>query len=178
MNHAEVRHRCESLVDDVLRQTGIPQPWDINEWLDCLERARGRGIDLCALTWKPGDATGAWQPRDDHDVIAYPANTSGYHQNHIILHEIGHMLFQHSSRCTLSYEEARRIAPDLDANAYAHQLDHRDGTVEEYEAEQFAHILHARVTAQSVPPPRNYRPPQDGTTASLVARLTATFGEP
>ncbi|WP_298183373.1 hypothetical protein [Saccharomonospora sp.] len=162
----------------MLNRTGIPQPWDINEWLNCLERARGRDIDLCALTWEPGDATGAWQPRGDHDVIAYPANTSGYHQNHIILHEVGHMLFQHPSRCVLSRKEARRIAPNLSANAFTHLFGRAHGTVEEYEAEQFAHILHARVTTRSVPRSRNYRSPQDDTTASLAARLADTFDEP
>jgi hypothetical protein len=145
---SELRARCHLRVDDLLHHTGLPCPWDINQFLDRLERHRGRDIDLCALTWHPGLSCGAWLPRPDHDVIAYPTNTSGFHQDHIILHEVGHMISQHRGRCLLSQEEAQRIAPALAPAALAHLLD-RSGEAEEHEAETIASLIHQRAYARS-----------------------------
>jgi hypothetical protein len=140
-----LRVRCHQRVDDLLQHTGIPYPWDINQFLDRLERHRGRDIDLCAISWTIGDSCGAWQQHDDHDVIAYADNTSGFHQDHIILHEIGHMISQHRGRCVLSQDEAQRIAPDLAPAAFAHLLQRSTGDAEEYEAETIASLIHQRV---------------------------------
>lgn len=178
VTRSDVRRRCEALVDEVLRATGVPQPWSLNEWLDRLERVRGRDIDLCALTWAPGDPTGAWQSHPDHDLIAYPHNTASYHQDHIILHEIGHMLFEHTGQCVLSDEEARRLAPSLRASAFVHLFGRTAVAEEENEAEQFAHLLRARVAALSVPRSRHHRTPPNRATAATVARLTTAFDRP
>ncbi|WP_307845905.1 hypothetical protein [Saccharomonospora sp. NB11] len=176
MTHSDTRRRCEELVETVLSRTGIPQPWNLNDWLDRLERVRGRDIDLCAVPWSPGEPTGAWQRHADYDLIAYPDNTAGFHQDHIILHEVGHMLFEHSGRCVLSDEEARRIAPDLRPDAFTHLFGRTSTAVEEDEAEGFAHLVHARVAAaRAVPPPRRHRTPPNRSSQTMVARLTTTF---
>ncbi len=142
---SRLRARCQQRVDDLLQRTGVPHPWDINQFIDRLERHRGRDIDLCAISWTVGDSCGAWQQRPDHDVIAYAENTSGFHQDHIILHEIGHMISQHQGRCVLSEEEAQRIAPDLAPAAFAHLLDRSTSEAEEHEAETIASLIHQRV---------------------------------
>jgi hypothetical protein len=139
-----LRVRCHQRVEDLLRHTGLPHPWDINQFLDRLECHRGRAIDLCAVTWHPGVSCGAWLARPDHDVIAYAQNTSGFHQDHIILHEVGHMISQHRGRCVLSDEEAHRIAPDLTPAAFAHLLGRSGAQAEEYEAETIAALIHQR----------------------------------
>ena len=104
----KLRARCRQRVDDLLGHTGIPDPWDVNEFLDRLERHRRRDIDLCAITWSPGNSCGAWQQHPDHDVIAYAENTSGFHQDHIILHEVGHMIS--STAVAASYPRNRPSA--------------------------------------------------------------------
>ncbi|MGH3823722.1 MAG: hypothetical protein ACRDRA_12975 [Pseudonocardiaceae bacterium] len=139
-----LRARCHQRVDDLLQHTGVPYPWDINQFLDRLERHRGRDIDLCAIAWSPGDSCGAWHQHPDHDVIAYAENTSGFHQDHIILHEVGHMISLHRGRCVLSEEEAQRIAPDLAPTALAHLLERTTGQAEEHEAETIAALIHQR----------------------------------
>ncbi len=144
-----LRARCQQRVDDLLRHTGLPYPWDINQFLDRLERHRRRDIDLCAIAWSPGDSCGAWQQRPDHDVIAYAENTSGFHQDHIILHEVGHLISQHRGRCVLSQEDAQRIAPDLAPAALAHLLDPCGGQVEEHEAETIAALIHQRARVRT-----------------------------
>ena len=141
---SELRAHCHQRVDDLLSHTGLPCPWDINQFLDRLEHHRGRDIDLCAVTWSAGDSCGAWEQRHDHDVIAYAENTSGFHQDHIILHEVGHMISNHRGRCVLSQEQAHRIAPDLAPAALAHLLDRSGAQAEEQEAEMIAALIHQR----------------------------------
>jgi hypothetical protein len=168
-----IRARCHQRVDDLLRHTGLPYPWDINQFLDRLERHRGRDIDLCAIAWTLGNSCGAWQPRDDHDVIVYAENTSGFHQDHIILHEVGHMISQHRGRCVLSKDEAQRIAPDLTPAALAHLLERSGGQAEEHEAETIAALIHQRARAR----PQlaiDLMPPAD---AQRLTRVEYVFGE-
>lgn len=170
---SSLRARCQQRVDDLLQHTGIPHPWDINQFVDRLERHRGRDIDLCVISWTVGDSCGAWQQREDHDVIAYTENTSGFHQDHIILHEIGHMISQHHGRCVLSEDEAQRIAPDLAPAAFAHLLDRSTGEAEEHEAEMIASLIHQRVRVRpqlaiDVLPPA---------AAQRLARVEYIFGE-
>lgn len=145
MRAASLRARCERRVDELLAGTGVPRPWNIDAFLDRVEHHRGRGIDLCAVSWTPGDSTGAWQRCADHDVLAYPENTSGPHQDHVILHELGHVISQHRGRCVLSVEQAQRIAPDLGARAFAHLLHRASDPAEESEAELIAVLLSRRV---------------------------------
>jgi hypothetical protein len=149
MTHAvdwyALRARCHQRVSDLLQHTGMPRPWDINEFLDRLERYRGRDIDLCAVPWTTGSNSGAWRQHRDHDVIAYPANTSGIHQDHIILHEIGHMISAHRGRCVLSDDDAQRLAPGLTPAGFAHLLDRSHAEIEEHEAEMIASLIHHQI---------------------------------
>jgi hypothetical protein len=168
-----LRARCQQRVDNLLQHTGIPNPWDINQFLDRLERHRGRDIDLCAISWTAGDSCGAWQQREDHDVIAYAENTSGFHQDHIILHEIGHMISEHCGRCVLSEDEAQRIAPDLAPAAFAHLLDRSTGEAEEHEAEMIASLIHQRVRVR----PQLAVDVLPTTATQRLARVEYIFGE-
>jgi hypothetical protein len=168
---ARLRGRCEQRVDGLLRHTGVPRPWDINEFLDRLERYRGRDIDLCSVTWTLGDSTGAWQRRRDYDLIAYPDNTSGFHQDHVILHEIGHLISAHEGQCVLTESDAQRLAPHLAPAALAHLLERSHGDAEEHEAELIAMLIYQR--AQDKPPIGRDVPDRD---ADRLARVADIFG--
>lgn len=171
MDRIELRARCERRVDQLLGRTGLPRPWNINAFLDRLEQHRDRGIDLCAIPRTSGGCSGAWQRHADHDVIAYAANTSGFHQDHIILHEIGHMIAEHRGRCVLSEQQAQAIAPDLAPAAFAHLLDRSAGQAEEHEAETIASLIHQR--ARERPRVADDVAPAD---ARRLARVEYIFG--
>lgn len=167
-----LRTRCQQRVDDLLQHIGVPQPWDINEFIDRLERHRDRAIDLCAISWTEGGSAGAWQGRPDHDVIAYAANTSSFHQDHIILHEIGHMISQHRGRCVLSEDDAQRIAPDLAPAAFAHLLDRSNAEAEEHEAEMIASLIHQQARER----PQVAAEVTPTATAQRLRRIDEIFG--
>lgn len=154
-----------ALVRTVLAEVGLPRPWSVNDFLDRLEPWWGREIDLCAVQWRLGQSTGAWQRGEDHDVIAYPLNTTSAHQDHIIGHELGHMLLAHQGQCVLSVAEAQQLAPNLSAAGLGHLLNQSSLAAEEGEAEQFATLLLTQVAAPSRRP-----------SSPLAARVEATFG--
>ncbi|MFD2414819.1 hypothetical protein [Amycolatopsis pigmentata] len=165
-----LRERCARRVSEIEHGVGIPDPWSADEFIDRLERLRGREIDLCAVSWVSGESTGAWRRYADHDVIAYAANTSSIHQDLIILHEVGHLVLDHQGQCVLSVEDAQRLAPDLAPAAFAHLLDRVHGATEEHEAEMIATMILARIAAQR----RRTRPV--GARADLADRIETTFG--
>lgn len=164
-----VRRQCARQVEVIERAVGIPDPWSVNVFLDALERFRGRDVDLCAVSWTPGESTGAWACYPDHDVIAYAANTSPLHQDMIILHEVGHLLFAHRGRCLLAVDDVQRLAPDLRPAAFVHLLDRAQGVVEEHEAEMLATLILRRVATR-----RSHASAGVGT--DLVGRIHAAFG--
>lgn len=140
-----------ALARTMVTEVGMPRPWSIDGFLDRLEAWRGREIDLCGLPWERGRSTGLWQRRADHDVIAYPTNTTGAHQDHIIGHELGHMLLEHSGQCVLSTGEAQQLAPSLAPAALGHLLNHAGVAVEEDVAERFATLLLTHTVAPARP---------------------------
>jgi hypothetical protein len=74
----------------------LPEPWGIDELCEQLAEQRGRELvvypaDLPALPF------GLWYDDGKRDYVIYRAGTRGYHRDHIILHEICHMLARHNT---------------------------------------------------------------------------------
>ncbi|MFE3861862.1 hypothetical protein ACFXPT_15665 [Streptomyces goshikiensis] len=75
-----------------LQALGINPPLDVEELCQALSRRRGRPLYLReAPLPKPG-CSGIWAEYADYDVILYQQETTRLHQDHIILHEVGHIL--------------------------------------------------------------------------------------
>ncbi|MGW4771535.1 hypothetical protein ACWEO2_26240 [Nocardia sp. NPDC004278] len=82
----------------------IPSPWDLDSYLTAVASYRHRPItlrptDTTALAGTGcGTGSGLWIARRDDDIIVYDRATSRWHAQHIILHEIGHMLLEHDQQ--------------------------------------------------------------------------------
>lgn len=78
----------------------LPNPWNVETYLADVAAHRGRSI---ALRPVPGEllaekgcrGKGLWVSRNHDDIIVYDADVTGRNAEHIILHEIGHMLLGH-----------------------------------------------------------------------------------
>ncbi|WP_409464121.1 hypothetical protein [Amycolatopsis sp. GA6-003] len=167
-----VRARARDRVRDLLRHVPAPRPWSMNAWIDRLERHRGRDIDLVAVDYAPGQPSGAWQRHDDFDLIAYAAGTSPLHQDHIIAHEIAHLLCEHRGECVLTDAEAATLAPDLSAHLLSHLLTRVTTNADEYEAELFAVFLMSAATADDA----QLRPGASGPAADRARRFASLLG--
>ncbi|MEV7090153.1 hypothetical protein AB0O07_30440 [Streptomyces sp. NPDC093085] len=80
------------LIRRELQDLGVTPPLDVAELCQSLSRRRGRPLFLReAPLPKPGPS-GMWAEYDTYDVILYQQETTRLHQEHIILHEVGHIL--------------------------------------------------------------------------------------
>lgn len=97
-----------------LRDLGIHPPLDVEELCKALSRRRGRPLYLReAPLPKPGP-TGMWVEYDDYDVILYQQETTRLHQDHIKLHEMGHILVAEAEDAEQAPAEAAEQTPALD----------------------------------------------------------------
>lgn len=87
---------------------------------------------------------GLWLAGEHADVICFEQNTSALHQEHIILHELGHILHEHTGAETL-----QDLFPNLsDATLRIMLARQHDAFSQrhEREAEQFAYAVLARAS--------------------------------
>jgi hypothetical protein len=136
--------------DDMLalaRTLPIPVPWDRDVFIQNLARQRGRPIRLIATSPLIEGPCGLLLARHDDDVIIHAAGTSEYHKDHIVCHEVAHMVLGHVSgdqRIDTTGASAlwRNMLPDIDPATVQAVLGRKTFVDEqEQEAERFAHIL-------------------------------------
>ncbi|WP_086661591.1 ImmA/IrrE family metallo-endopeptidase [Lentzea kentuckyensis] len=125
----------------------LPRPFDVHELCRRLSAERGRPIVLTSLPMTLLGPCGLWLAGERADIICYEQNTSVLHQEHIILHELGHILHEHSGAETMS-----ELFPDLGGETLrimmARQHDTFSGRAER-QAENFAYKVLGRASRAS-----------------------------
>ncbi|MGW3207575.1 regulator component [Streptomyces sp. NPDC001135] len=86
---------------------------------------------------------GLWMGTDNADYIFYEARTAPLHREHIILHEIGHVLCDHHRGATRRAEDLTGpLVGDLKANVVNRLMARTSYTTsEEQEAEMIASLI-------------------------------------
>ncbi|MBF6071398.1 MULTISPECIES: hypothetical protein [Nocardia] len=136
----------EARLGDATRTVPLPSPWDVNEYLARVAAHRGRSISLRPvpaelLAGNGCRGAGLWVSRRFDDIIVYDAEATDRNADHIILHEIGHMLLGHGPADDAP--TAAELPPELAALVPAVPGQHVLGRAEfgqdrEQEAEVFA----------------------------------------
>lgn len=140
-NVRKLIRRCRAAVD----QLDLPEPFDVGELCRRTGNARGRPITVAPLPLSGAAPCGLWLGTPSTDLIFFEANTSPAHQNHIILHELGHVLC-HEQNGALDEDLLRALFPNLSPELVRNALGRtRYSAVEEQEAEIFAHLVLERV---------------------------------
>jgi hypothetical protein len=119
----------------------IVPPLRVDVLCEHLGQRRGRPIRLLAYPLPVPGPFGLWLDAGIADYIVYQAETTPMHQDHIILHEVGHILADHDSD---DADEAywRQALPDLSPEMIKRALrrTHYD-TQAEQQAELVATII-------------------------------------
>jgi hypothetical protein len=89
----ELRRRCRRL----LRELDIQPPLDVPELCRRVGDRRGKPIVPVAHPIPVPGPFGAWIATEQADYLLYQQETSPAHQDHIVLHELGHLLAGHPS---------------------------------------------------------------------------------
>ncbi|MGI5213478.1 hypothetical protein [Plantactinospora sp. CA-290183] len=109
-------------------------------------RQRNRPIRLLAMPLHEARPCGIWLSLPDADLIAYEANTTRMHQDHIVAHELAHVICGHSVLGDERRLDTRALFPDLDPALVRTLLGRSHYSDEqEREAEVLASLLLSRV---------------------------------
>lgn len=166
-----MRRRCARL----LRQYHVPKPFDVRKFTAGIEEQRGRRIVLVPTPTKSRSPCGLWLSTDGCDYIFFEAGTSPLHQMHIILHELGHMLCEHSGVNPYGAEFLRTALPTIDPEAVRRVLGRSAFTADdEREAEVFATLVGQKGEITEVAHAVIELPPD---TAQMLSRLAAGLAE-
>lgn len=136
----------EAHFGDAARTVRLPTPWNLNTYLAEVAAHRKRSIALRPvaadlLTENGCRGKGLWVARAHDDIIVYDADATDRNAEHIILHEIGHMLLGHDDFDTEPERAALppSLAASLPSLGYRQVLGRAEfGTEREQEAEVFA----------------------------------------
>ncbi|MBW5420697.1 hypothetical protein GKQ77_03815 [Streptomyces sp. BG9H] len=132
----------------------LPASGDIAELCACLGERRGRPIHLLPIAMRAAQPCGLWIASDQADFIVFEARTTRPHQEHIIVHELAHMICGHRSSSSLDDATARLVFPDLDPKLVRDILGRTNySDTQEREAEMVASlILTTRNSGLTAPP--------------------------
>lgn len=165
----QLQEQCAERV----RQLDVPIPFDLSALCDSVGRSRGRDVELVPMPLPAESPCGMWVDGDTVDLIFYDTQTSAPHAEHIVLHELGHLVCEHEP-VSLSEEDASRLVlPHLDPQSVQRVLGRSAySAVEEQEAELVATLIGQRVErTQAVS-----RPAPDSTAARLARALEGPSG--
>ncbi|WP_199847974.1 hypothetical protein [Streptomyces dysideae] len=134
--------------EDLLASLDIPDPFDVQVFCDRLAAQRGRALHLHSVPGISGtDAPcGVWIATEKADHIFHEAATSPLHQDHIILHEIAHMVLGHTSILDGVQSGGGGLFADIDPVTVRSFLTRPSyGTDDERDAERLAGLIASRV---------------------------------
>lgn len=103
---SSTRDRLGSLVS----RLGLPDDWSVEEFIEAVERMRGRRIVQLPLPERsPVGLCGLWLARPDDDLVLHRRCWDPTMEKHMVAHEVAHMLLGHD-RLTSPRELATMLA--------------------------------------------------------------------
>ncbi|MGW4503629.1 hypothetical protein ACWENO_03225 [Streptomyces sp. NPDC004436] len=107
-----VERDLHRLIRNELQDLGITPPLDVFKLCEALSKRRGRPLYLREYPLPKPGPSGMWVEYDGYDVIIYQSETTRLHQEHILLHEVGHILVaEHEAAAAEAAGEASEDAP-------------------------------------------------------------------
>ncbi|WP_410658239.1 hypothetical protein [Amycolatopsis sp. lyj-112] len=124
-----------------LVRLGVDRPVGMVELCRVLGESRGRAIRLVPFPMEVPGPYGLWMSTASADYIVFQAETTKVHQEHIIAHELGHILAGHQGEED-DEEIWARLMPDIAPGVLRRLLKrtHYD-SAQEREAETIATLL-------------------------------------
>ena len=167
--------RCQGLLRDVR----VPDPFDVDAFCDDLSQSRGRPIHVLPQPGAVTDGTpcGVWIATAAEDVIFVEPGVAPLHREHIILHEVGHMICDHEPASPVARGLTGRLMPHLSPALVTRVLGRTSyATAQEQEAEMVATMIGSRITQRTSEYP--VEPEQSDDVVAVLGRLSRVLGSP
>ena len=166
MTERALRKHCET----TLRALDIEPPLRVPVLCERLGARRGRPIRLVPYPLPVPGPSGLWLASPTADYVLHQRYTSTAHQDHIVLHEVGHIIAGHAT-VELDDETLSLLDPDTLRAAIGDALGRTCyDTEREREAELVATIVLTRAAVLAAITPRPERDPG-------ARRLQVALGE-
>ncbi|MDX3227821.1 hypothetical protein [Streptomyces sp. ME19-01-6] len=170
MRVGRIRRRCKQLI----KELGLPATTDLPGLCDLVAGRVGRPVHLVPMSLG-GVVSGMTASTDEGFWIFYELRTSPWHQTHIVLHEVGHLLLGHDQDPAVTEDALRMWAPSVDVTTAMRRLGmtadfarhHCYDDLTERETEVLGTLLMERV----VPASPDDRLPLEGRAAELATAL-------
>lgn len=160
---------------ELARALPLPTPWDLRTFVAELSEARGRPVELRQVSTVESESPcGALISLADRDVIGYVPSTP-LHEEHIILHEVGHLVCGHSDTKLADSPMVAALVPDLSPELIRSVLG-RSPSAFDAAAEQQAELvasLYLYLAGRAPAPPRRMRKP--AAPGRTLREIQATF---
>lgn len=139
MERRHLRRKC----GDLIRSLNLAVPFSVEDLCQQIAERRQRRIRLAPLAFPTSGPAGLLVCTASVDYVFYEAHTTITHQTHVVVHELGHLLWGHASTgpCEGGDHDAggSLVPDDIDPALVEHMLGRtqysRPG---EYAAEYFA----------------------------------------
>jgi len=167
MDFRKLRLRCEARLEEL----DLPVPFSARMLCSMLEDKRGRPIVLRPVTSTAGP-WGLWVALPGADLIFFEQATTPLHQEHIILHELCHLVCDHQAPTIAPAEVHQLLFPDLQIETIERVLRRAGYTGEE---EQEAEILASLILERFPLADSNEEMESDPKEAELLKRLASSL---
>ncbi|MEU3372135.1 hypothetical protein ACFYM2_23125 [Streptomyces sp. NPDC006711] len=155
MTTRQVRKRCKALVGAL----DIPSPFSVDAFVHELSVRRGRPIRIrTAPIGSAISACGLWIAAESHDIIYVEEKATKFHQEHIALHEVGHILWDHRITDQESHGALSTLLPSISPDMISRVLARTNySTEQEREAELLASLIHSTASMRAASPSAGVR---------------------
>ncbi|MEU4693041.1 hypothetical protein [Actinoplanes sp. NPDC023714] len=160
-----------------LRGIRVPDPFDLDLFCAEVAASRGRPLHRQPLAGLgPGTPCGLYLGLPTADYVFYDPETSPLHAEHIVLHEIAHMLCGHGQK-TGNPDLAAQLFPDLDPSMISRMLGRAAySTDQEREAEMLASMIRTTRGPSTAHDPDAGRMFGNATLGTAVNRIADALG--
>jgi hypothetical protein len=132
----------------------LPRPFDAEVFIAALAERRGRPIGVLPVSVPSSAPCGLLVTTDRADYILYTADTTGFHRQHILLHEAAHLLCGHDLVAPADSAAARLLLPGLSPALVRRVLGRTAySQPQEQEAELLASLILHRAQLEGARPP-------------------------
>lgn len=170
MSLAGTRQRCLSQIEAL----DLPNPASVMATCERVAELRGRPIRILRHKLPAGSPCGLRVATRDTDYLVVQESASPAHQDLILLHELGHVLFDPEEGLPLDEDQLKVLIPQVDPATVTCMLGRSRYTLaREQAAEVFATLLFARTSRWAPRAPRVVAPGADDIVGRIERALEA-----